>query len=259
MKVSVYTITYNQSEIVKRTILGLFEQDYPKDQYEIIVLDDGSSDETLPTLSQLAQQSPVPLKILSCRHEADYLSARRWNECLANASKETEVFIQIDDVKVRPDFISQHIKWHAEGPQFLVTGAKFEGDTETWNLTDCRRGSLAEPGGKAREIESFTAVWGASLSFSRTLLDRVYRPPYELPYDNRMTGWGFHEVEFACRMKKAGARIIYDPAAGVFHQNHTAETEGRRGFQRNELVSKGTRDNEEYLLRKHGLRELPRW
>jgi glycosyltransferase involved in cell wall biosynthesis len=259
MKVTVYSITYNQCEIVSRTIRGLFNQDYPQDHYEIVVLDDGSNDDTLRTLNGLAQQSPVPLRVIACDHEADYLSARRWNQCLAAASPQTAVFIQIDDVRLRPDFIRQHIKWHAQGPQFIVTGAKFEGPTETWDLKACRRGRLAGPGGVAAEVEVFTAVWGASLSFPRTLMEKVSQPPFEMPYDERMTGWGFHEVECAYRMKKAGARIIYDPAAGVFHQDHTAETEARRGLSRDKLVSKGIESNEQYLLKKHGLDKLPRW
>ena len=259
MKATVYTITYNQCEIVKRTILGLFNQDYPQDCYEIVVLDDGSNDGTLKTLNVLAQKSPVPLRVLSCVHEADYLSAKRWNQCISASSALTEVFIQMDDVCVRPDFIRQHTKWHALGPQFLVTGAKFEGQSVTWDLSACRRGRLAGPGGRATEIEIFTAVWGASLSFTRTLMERVYRAPYERPYDERMAGWGFHEVEFACRVKKAGATIIYDPAAGVFHKEHTADTEERRGLRRERLLREGMENNEQYLLRKHGLQKLPRW
>lgn len=239
--------------------MGLFNQDYPRDRYEIVVLNDGSEDDTGTTLEDLARQSPVPMLVLSYEHEADYLSARRWNQCIAAASEQTEVFIQIDDVRVRADFIGQHAKWHGKGDQHLVTGAKFEGQSETWELSACQRGRLAGADGAAAETEFFTAVWGASLSFPRTLMEKIYRPPYELPYDERMSGWGFHEVEFAYRMKKAGAKIIYDPAAGVFHQDHTAESEAQRGLLREKLLKEGIENNEHYLLRKHGLTELPRW
>lgn len=259
MHVTVYTITYNQCEIVERTVRGLFEQNYPKSKYEIIVLDDGSTDNTPKMLAGLVQQSPVPMKVLSCSHEGDYLSARRWNQCIASSSPQSQVFIQIDDVRVRTDFIRQHIKWHAQGPWFLVTGAKFEGPSEVWGLPACRRSSLAGPQGKAVEVESFTAVWGASLSFSRALMNSVYQAPYELPYDEQMTNWGYQEVELAFRMKKAGAHIIYDPAAGVFHQDHNAETEARRGLSRQSLVRSGTENNQQYILKKHGLNEIPRW
>ncbi len=259
MNVTVYIITYNQCEIVTRTIRGLFGQDYPSDQYEIIVLNDGSDDNTLDRLQTLARKSPVPMLVLNCAHEADYLSAKRWNQCIAAASATSQVFIQVDDVRLRPDFVRQHMKWHEKGPWFLVTGAKYEGPTETWDLSSCRRARLPGPNGEASQTTFFTAVWGASMSFSRRLMERVYRPPYESPYDEQMSGWGFHEVEMACRMKKAGAQIVYDPAAGVFHEDHSPESEARRRLNREKLVRMGIKNNEQYLLGKHSLTELPRW
>lgn len=242
-----------------KTILGLFDQDYPREQYEIVVLNDGSDDNTLDTLNALVRKSPVPMRVLDTAHEADYLSARRWNQCIAAASANSEVFIQLDDVRVRSDFIRQHIKWHEKGPWFLVTGAKYEGPTETWDLSSCRRGHLAGPNGGASGTPFFTAVWGASLSFSRRLMERVYQTPHDLPYDERMSGWGFHEVEMAFRMKQAGAQVVYDPAAGVFHQDHTPESEERRKLNREKLVKIGITNNEQYLFNKHNLTELPRW
>jgi glycosyltransferase involved in cell wall biosynthesis len=257
--VSIYTITFNQRERLAQTLDALFRQDYPKNLYQIIVLDDGSTDGTGDLLENLAANSPVELIRLACAREGDYLSAKRWNQCLGACSAQSEALIQIDDVVTRPDFIRQHVKWHVKTGDFLVTGSKFEGDEETWDLSSCVRNSLAGPGGVAAPVASFTAVWGASLSFSRRMLERVYSPPHDIPYDERMRGWGFHEVELAFRLQSAGARIIYDPAAGVFHRNHNAESEGRRGLDRESLVRDGTHQNSVYLLEKHRLAEMPRW
>ena len=258
--VSVYTITFNQRARVAETLNALFRQDYPRDLYQVVVLDDGSTDGTGDLLESLALSCrPVEVIRLACAREGDYLSAKRWNQCLDACSPRSEVFIQIDDVVVRPDFIRQHVKWYMQAGDFLVTGSKFEGQEETWDLSTCRRNSLAGPGGAAASVASFTGVWGASLSFSRRMLKKVYSPPHDVPYDERMCGWGFHEVEFAFRMQSAGATIIYDPAAGVFHRNHSIESEVRRGLDRESLVRKGTHWNSIYLLKKHGLAEMPRW
>lgn len=258
-RVTVYTITYNQRHRLRETLEGLFAQDYPVDRFEIVVNDDGSTDGTRDLLGAIQAECRVPLTILCSERERSYMSARRWNQCLAAGSKDSPVLIQLDDVRVRPDFIRQHVKWHRGGRPTLVTGAKFEGPDETWCLSACRRSSLAGPGGAAREVEHFTAVWGASLSFSRALMEAVYRPPHEVPYDERMEGWGFHEVELACRMREAGARIVYDPAAGVFHRDHAADEEARRGLDRREQVERGSGRNTQYLLNKHRLEALPRW
>jgi glycosyltransferase involved in cell wall biosynthesis len=256
--VTVYTITYNQREAVGRTVSDLLAQEYPRERYEVVVLDDGSGDGTAAALAQLAATAPVPVKVIACAHEADYQSARRWNQCIAAASSQAEVFVQVDDVCVRPDFLRRHTAWHAGPGPVMVTGAKFEGDEETWELASCRRGGLS-PGGTAAEGVPFTAMWGASLGFSRAAMEAVMRPPHERPYDERMEGWGFHEVELALRMERAGAKLVYDPAVGVFHRNHQPRAEAGRGLKRDELVERGGRKNEEYLLRKHGLARLPRW
>ena len=108
-------------------------------------------------------------------------------------------------------------------------------------------------------VKFFAAVWGASLSFSKRTMTAVYDPPYDLPYDERMSGWGFHEIEIALRMQKAGANIVYDPSAGVFHQNHTVATELRRGLNRDHLKRDGEKLNTRYVIEKHDLDEIPRW
>ena len=256
--VTVYTITYNQCDTLMQTLQCLLAQDYEPQCYEIIVLDDGSKDGTSHEVHRFASQSPIPLKLITVVHEADYLSARRWNQCIASAHPQTSVFIQIDDVFMRPDFIIQHVKWHLKGLNYLVTGAKFEGNTETWDLGSCRRAALAT-NRQPTEIEHFTAVWGASLSFTRTLMNRVCCPPYDIPYDERMSGWGFHEVELALRMQLMGCNIIYDPTAGVFHREHSNETETNRQLKREQLIEQGIQRNTLYILNKHGLSHLPRW
>jgi hypothetical protein len=76
-----------------------------------------------------------------------------------------------------------------------VTGANFEGDQETWDPASCRRARLGGADGWARELTAWTAVWGASLSYPRTLVAALRRDPFERPSDERMTGWGFHEVD----------------------------------------------------------------
>ncbi len=255
--VTVFTITYNQRERVEATVADLMAQDYPRDRYEVVVLDDGSRDGTADGLEAIVRTAPVPLKVIACTHDADYQSARRWNQCIAAASPGTQVFVQVDDVHTRPDFLRRHAVWHAGPETVMVTGAKFEGDDETWALSSCRRGGLS-PDGAAVDVP-FTAMWGASLSFSRAGMEAVSNPPHERPYDERMQGWGFHEVELALRMERAGARMVYDPGVGVFHRNHEQASEARRGLDREALVRRDGAANEAYLLRKHGLARLPRW
>ena len=42
--VSIVVPTYNEEKVIEKRIKNLFELDYPKDKYEIIVVDSGSTD-----------------------------------------------------------------------------------------------------------------------------------------------------------------------------------------------------------------------
>lgn len=256
--VTVFTITYRQRDKVLQLIEDLARQDYPADRFEVVVLVDDGKDGTFNAVQSASASAPYTLKSLLREHEADYMNAKRWNECIAAADPSSEVFIQVDDVRVRPDFLRQHLKWH-QLADTIVTGAKFEGDEPTWDLAACRRSHLAGPEGEARPVSAWTAAWGASLSYPRALVEAVTATPSDLPFDERMTGWGLHEVEMVYRMTVAGGTLVYDPAAGVFHQNHTAISEAARGIDRARAVEEGYQRNEKYVCAKHSLDSLPRW
>ncbi len=256
--VTVFTITYRQRDKVLQLMEDLARLEYPANRFEVLVLVDDGHDGTFDAVRAESTAMPYTLTTLLRQHETDYMNAKRWNECIAATDPSSEVFVQVDDVRVRPDFLCQHLKWQQETGT-VVTGAKFEGDEETWDLTACRRSHLAGPNGEASTVSAWTAAWGASLSSPRTLVEEVTAKPFDLPFDERMTGWGLHEVEMVYRMTLAGADLVYDPAAGVFHQYHTAVTEATRGIDRARAVEEGYRRNEKYVCAKHGLSSLPRW
>ena len=56
--VSVLVPAHNEALVVKRTVRSLLNFDYPKDKYEIIVINDNSSDNTEEILADLASEYP---------------------------------------------------------------------------------------------------------------------------------------------------------------------------------------------------------
>jgi len=59
--VSVIIPTFNRQETLKTALAALFKQDYPHNKYEIIVVDDYSSDATKETVLNLAKTTEVAL------------------------------------------------------------------------------------------------------------------------------------------------------------------------------------------------------
>lgn len=62
IEVSVVIPTYNRKALLKDTIDSLLHQTYPKDRYEIIVVDDGSSDGTEELVRAIMDDSPCVLR-----------------------------------------------------------------------------------------------------------------------------------------------------------------------------------------------------
>lgn len=257
--VTLFWATFNQKDRALRTLSDAYALDYPKDRYEVIVIDDGSIDGTPAAFREAARDSPFRVELIAGVHQIDYHHSRLFNACIAEAHPGTEVFVQVDDVVLRTDFLRQHVKWHVLGQPYVVSGAKFEGPEETWDLNRCKRGSLAGPGGGPSLDVPYSAMWAASLSYSRLLADKASTSVHERPYDERMIGYGHHEIEFAYRLERAGGRLVYDPASGVFHPDHLPVAEKERGFDRDRVVAEGLARNATFIREKHGLAEISRW
>ena len=56
--VSIMVPAHNESMVIRRTVLALLEFDYPKDKYEIIVINDNSSDDSAEVLKAIQDNNP---------------------------------------------------------------------------------------------------------------------------------------------------------------------------------------------------------
>lgn len=66
--ISVVMPSYNESEMIERAIDSIFMADYPKDRIEVIVIDDGSSDDTYEKLLKYKQKFNDSLKIIKFKN-----------------------------------------------------------------------------------------------------------------------------------------------------------------------------------------------
>ena len=62
LTLSVIIPTYNRKDILRESLTSLFNQTLSSEKYEIIVIDDGSIDETGDMVKELIPKSPVILK-----------------------------------------------------------------------------------------------------------------------------------------------------------------------------------------------------
>jgi GT2 family glycosyltransferase len=110
--VSVVLATYNRGPILVRLLRQLAAQDFPPQNMEVVVVDDGSREPAAPLLEPLKRELPYRLLVLT-QSNAGAASARQ--RAAMHASGKLLVILD-DDMQIRPDFISEHVRIHRATP-----------------------------------------------------------------------------------------------------------------------------------------------
>src|SRR5262245_8959829 len=58
---SVVIMTFNRAELLAKAIDSVLKQDYPQDKYELIIVDNGSTDHTPEVVERYQNAPPVPI------------------------------------------------------------------------------------------------------------------------------------------------------------------------------------------------------
>jgi GT2 family glycosyltransferase len=209
IELSVIIPTRNRLEKLANTIACLKRQSLAATDYEIIVVDDGSS----PPVS-LPDGAKEPRSRL-LRLEGVERSAAR-NAGAAAAKGELLVFVD-DDMMVATDFLATHLQAHREWPDALVVGAI--------RLPD---DALKEPFGRFRQkLESQGAPQTRRL---------VSTPNFCAAANMSIPGDWFHSLggfdcviassedqDLAMRHTTRGGRIAYLPGAEAIHHDNALD------------------------------------
>ena len=117
-KCSLIIATYNWPEALNLCLLSIRKQRVLPN--EIIIADDGSTEETRQLIDKIKQDYPVPITHL-WQEDKGFRKTIILNKCFAKV--QYEYIIQIDgDVFLHPDFISDHLK--AARPNYLLQGSR---------------------------------------------------------------------------------------------------------------------------------------
>ena len=201
MEVSVVIATYNRRGLLDRCLECLFRQDYPKDQYEIIVVDDGSSDGTKEMVE--GKSSSCGLKYL--KHKERRGQSRAKNLGINHAHGEVIIFID-DDVLCPPQFIREHLRYHKKYDNIIVDGPAINTD-RTDNLF----------GDKKKRFLAFLDFFGASFITSNTSCRKdslIETGGFDEEFGKKF-GWQDRELGF--RLRKMGLKRKKNRRAYVFH------------------------------------------
>jgi peptidoglycan/xylan/chitin deacetylase (PgdA/CDA1 family) len=203
IELSVVVPTYNRASLLDRCLAALAAQEEPGAELEVVVVDDGSIDDTPRVLERYASLLPLRFERQPNRGQPAAL-----NRGIALARGEICVFLD-DDVIAGPRFLAEHARaQRASGGAIALGNLSLE--------------LPARAGGLARYVGRWWA--GQYGDFERGVRAPTFRSCYSgnisVPRAALLEAGGFAErlarsfdVELAWRLERAGLPVVFVPEA----------------------------------------------
>lgn len=212
IRASIVVTTYNRHERLKRVLGTLARQTVPRDEYEVVVVDDGSREDATPVAEAFAAE----LQISVLRQENSGIAVAR-QRGVERARGRIVVFLD-DDMLAFGDFVAQHLAEH-EGHDDRVVMGELLPDENIAQMPLFERyhaHQLTRAAERYAEAGTFAGqeVYTGNLSLPRDLFFRVggFDPAFFI-----------EDVELGVRLEKAGAKFVFSRAAATVHaSDHTS-------------------------------------
>ena len=233
------------STALPKTLAALERQTYPRDMFEVIIVDDGSD----PPLAPLPSTA---LNIRVVRQERrGFGCGRARNTGVRAASHDILLFLD-SDMLVESDWLAEHVKWHCAVSDAITFGTRVfltvdDIDSETirqrpGSLKDLFSGRPTENSWVERVLdrtanllaksdEAFEVVIGSNLGMRRDFYELVG------DFDESFTRWGLEDNEFGYRAYTRGGLLI--PVRKAFGWHQGLWDEDRDVKRRSALIQSG--------------------
>jgi len=204
---SVIICTYNRASYLKLTLESLTAQTLGKEDYEIIVIDDGSSDTTKEIVSEFFDR--LPLKY--CYQENAGLASSK-NHGIYAAQGKVLLFLDDDDIAT-PTLLEEHLKTHYQYPDDFYAVLNYTTWSPNLDITPLMHFITEEgcflfsyPYLKHGDILDYTNFWGGRTSCKRSFLIEhgVFNPVFR---------FGCEDIELGYRLSKHNLKVVYNSEA----------------------------------------------
>ncbi len=212
---SVVIPTYNRRAILRKTLLALMSQTLAPEKFEVIVVDDGSADDTV---SMVGQFNPsFGLRVLAAKH-AGANAARNLG---IQAAQGNVILITGDDMIPEPSFLEAHATFHERHPSELDAMLGFIDWSPEITITPFMKFIVSPEGGQqfsfheVREGKAdFRLFYTSNLSLKQDLLFKQ-----AVLFDQDFTYPAYDDVELGYRLSMQGLQLHYNAMAVTSHHH----------------------------------------
>lgn len=220
--------TYNRSDVLRRTLAGYASQTAPELVHELLVIDDGSTDDTRSTVEQAQRMASFRIRYL---YQPNQGPATARNRGIEQVTTRVILFTDDDMIPSR-DLVARHVEWHQQYPE---SSAAVLGLVK-WSAELCptpfmewygKAGPLFAYGKFKGLLElDFRSFYSCNLSVKSEFLRSVSR------FDETFKLAAYEDTELGFRLSKVGLRLLYNPRAVAYHHQYFTFAEACRKTRR---------------------------
>jgi len=199
--------TFNRAELLAQTLESILGQTLDRSNFELIVIDDGSIDDTRKVVESFERRLPLRY---AYQANAGLASAR--NHGIYRSQAPLLLFLDDDDV-CSPNLFEEHLKTHVQYPDnyFAVLGY-IALDPNLWQkpvlhyVTEVGCYLFSYSNLQHGDVRDYTYFWGGCCSCKRKfLIDYgVFNPVFR---------FGCEDIELAYRLSKNNLKVVYNARA----------------------------------------------
>jgi len=218
MRFSLIIPTYNREKLLEKSLQNLYKLKYPRDKFEIIIVDNNSTDNTKKVVKEFQGANPD----LSVKYVFERRQGRSFAFDTGAKTAQYSYLVSLDDdVLVRPDFLKIYASSFKKNPQAVIVGggitAVFQGNKlgarnfleavghdNLWVMGEVNHGD------KTKNLKYPEIVFAGNFSIDlRLFKDEVFDKRLGRKYKNVYL-YG-EDYELCLRMHLEKKQIVYEP------------------------------------------------
>lgn len=220
LNLTVIIPTYNRKEILRKCLEALFNQKYTQSEYEIIIVDDGSTDGTKNFVELTMKNSLCKIRYFN---QVNKGPAAARNIGIRNADGKILLFIG-DDIIADENLLNEHYKWHMKFSEDNIGVLGYITWSKEIEITPFMR--WLENGGPQFcywkigdkiDVDPQNYFYSSNISFKKNFL--IKNNEF---FDEDFPYAAFEDNEFGYRLKKRGLILKYNKLAIGYHYHYTS-------------------------------------
>lgn len=220
VRLTVIIATYNRASSLARTLDSLLSQTLGRELWELIVVDNNSTDDTAVRIAEFIEKNGTRINVRTFLETEQGISPAR-NRGFKEGTGDYFAFLDDDELPA-PDWAETYVGFFDAHPGVAQAGGKmiplYEYETPKWlsKYTEILLSGLMDKGDRERPFRKGEYPFGGNIAFRRSTIEKYGMFSSQLGRTGKKL-LGGEEKDYAYRLQVAGETIWYLPQSRIDH------------------------------------------